>query len=62
VQRHRRGESAIERIGQAIGRLRASAPAAGNTWACWDLEWIREIWLAGLRQRLDEALVTEGKK
>jgi hypothetical protein len=55
AERRRRGEAAIERIAQAIDRLRVSAPSAGNTWGSWDLEWIREIWLAALRRRFDEA-------
>jgi hypothetical protein len=57
--RRRRGEAAIERIAQAIDRLRVSAPSAGNTWGSWDLEWIREIWLAALRRRFDETTGTE---
>jgi len=62
AQRRRRGEPAIERIGHAIDHLRESAPAAGNTWACWDLEWIREVWLAALRRRLDQAPGTEEER
>lgn len=44
-------ESAIERITAALNTLRAVAPNNQNTWAAYDLEWITNIWINGLRYR-----------
>jgi hypothetical protein len=54
-ERHRAIDAALTRIAYAIEQLRAAAPAAGDTWAAYDLEWIREIWLQTLRRRFDES-------
>ncbi len=49
-----RVDNAIRQIGAALDGLRASGPSAGDTWACWDTEWIGEIWVSALRRRFDE--------
>jgi len=53
-ERHRGADAAITRIAAAIDQLRAAAPGTGDTWAAFDLEWIRDIWLQALRRRFDE--------
>lgn len=52
-ERHRAADAAITRIAAAIEQLRAAAPDAHDTWAAYDLEWIRDIWLQALRRRFD---------
>jgi hypothetical protein len=54
-ERHRAIEAALTRIAYAIEQLRAAAPDAGDTWAAYDLEWIRDFWLQALRWRFDES-------
>ena len=54
AERGRRGGAAIKAIGDALERLHSIGPAARDTWANWDLEWMREIWLNALRRRFDE--------
>ena len=53
-ERHRAADAAITRIAAAIEQLRAAAPDALDTWAAYDLEWIRDIWLQALRRRFDQ--------
>jgi hypothetical protein len=52
--RRRLGDDAIKKISDAIDRLHAGAPAVRDTWAAYDLEWIRDIWINALRRRLDK--------
>jgi hypothetical protein len=49
-----RADAAIERLASAVEQLRAAAPTAADTWAAYDLEWIRDIWLKGLKRRFGE--------
>ena len=53
AERGRRGSAAIAAIDAALVQLHAGGTAAGDSWASWDLEWIREVWLDGLRRRFD---------
>ena len=53
-ERNVRADAAIERLASAIEQLRAAAPAVADTWAAYDLEWIRDIWLKALKRRFDE--------
>jgi hypothetical protein len=54
--RVRRREAAIAAIVNAIDRFRATAGSFNDVWGACDLEWIRAIWLDGLRRRFDDAL------
>ncbi|HXZ89170.1 MAG TPA: DUF4838 domain-containing protein [Candidatus Binataceae bacterium] len=62
AERRAGADTAIARIGAALAELRASAPAKGDTWASWDLEWISGIWLSALRRRFGEAAATDREK
>ncbi len=62
AERHARADTAIGRIGSSLARLRASAPAIGDTWASWDLEWISENWLNAMRRRFSEAAAADREK
>ena len=53
AQRRTRGEAAIAKVAGAIERIRAIEPEIKGTWGAYDLEWIRELWLAALRRGLD---------
>jgi hypothetical protein len=55
VDRQDRARRAVDKIGASLVTLRAAGPAAGNTWASWDLEWISDLWLDALRRRFDDA-------
>lgn len=50
------GQAAIARIAAAFDSLRAAAPEYQNTWAAYDLEWITNIWIPGLRHRFDQVI------
>jgi uncharacterized protein DUF4838 len=54
ADRGRRGGAAIKAIGEALDRLHSISPAAHDTWANWDVEWIRGLWLDALRRRFYE--------
>ncbi len=54
------GQSAIAQIAAAFETLRATAPEYQNTWAAYDLEWITNIWIPGLRHRFEQ-LVQDDK-
>jgi hypothetical protein len=47
------GDAAIRRITHAIDRIREIDLDIKGTWGAYDLEWIRELWLGGLRRGLD---------
>ena len=51
------GDAAVGGFADAIEHIRAIAPELKGTWGAYDLEWIREMWLDGLRRNL-----AEGKK
>jgi hypothetical protein len=48
------GESAIANINGAIDHIRKIDLDVRGTWGAYDLEWIREMWLNGLRKKLAE--------
>jgi len=54
AERQRRGAAAIDQIAAALERIRGIDLQIKGTWGAYDLEWIREIWLNGLRRGLDE--------
>jgi len=54
VVRRMLGEAAIANIAAAIDHIRAIDAETKGTWGAYDLEWIREIWLDGLRKHLAE--------
>ena len=51
------GEAAIKRVTDAIEHIREIDLDIKGTWGAYDLEWIRELWIGGLRRGLDR----EGK-
>lgn len=51
AERGARFEAAIGRIGEAIAQVRAIDPPLKGTWGAYDIEWVRDIWLAALRRR-----------
>jgi hypothetical protein len=44
-------EAAINKIGDAISHVRGIDLLLKGTWGAYDIEWARDIWLAGLRRR-----------
>jgi hypothetical protein len=48
------GDAAVGGFADAIEHIRAIAPELKGTWGAYDLEWIREMWLDGLRRNLAE--------
>ncbi|HVN63736.1 MAG TPA: DUF4838 domain-containing protein [Candidatus Binataceae bacterium] len=53
ADRRERAEAAIAKIKESITIIRAIDLDAKGTWAAFDLEWIRELWLEGMRRGLD---------
>ena len=53
-ERRRDGEAAIERIGEAIAHVREIDLGLKGTWGAYDIERVRENWLAGLRRRFGD--------
>ena len=47
-----RGEDAIKKLDGAIEHIRRIDPPIKGTWGPYDLEWMRELWLGGLRRAL----------
>ncbi len=54
-ERAERGEAAIKKIKDAIEIVRAIDLEVRGTWGAYDLEWIREMWLAALQRGLQES-------
>ncbi len=54
IVRRTLGESAIGNIASAVKHIRAIDPALKGTWGAYDIEWLRELWLDGLRRNLAE--------
>ena len=48
------GAQAIEKVDRAIHHIREIDSALKGTWGAYDIERFHEIWLEGLRRRLDE--------
>ena len=53
-ERRRGGEAAINRIGEAIAHVRGIDLALKGTWGAYDIEWVRDLWLAALRRRFGD--------
>ncbi len=53
AERTSAGERAIARAAAAIEIVRGIDLELRGTWGAYDLEWIREFWLSGLRSRLE---------
>ena len=54
IVRHTLGDGAIALVATAIEHIHHIAPAIKGTWGAYDLEWIRELWLDGLRKNLSD--------
>jgi uncharacterized protein DUF4838 len=54
AQRRTKGEDAIARIERAAEHVRAIDLGFKGTWGAYDFEWIRGLWLDGLRRGLEE--------
>jgi hypothetical protein len=53
-ERRQRAEAAINQIGEAIVHVRGIELALKGTWGAYDIEWVRDIWLAALRRRFGD--------
>jgi hypothetical protein len=53
-ERIAKGTAAIAQVAAAIEHVRAIDLEIKGTWGAYDLEWLREIWLAALRRGLEE--------
>lgn len=54
IVRRTLGESAIGNIASAIEHIRSIDPAFKGTWGAYDIEWMQQLWLDGLRRNLAE--------
>ncbi len=52
IVRHTLGDGAVALVATAIEHIHQIDPAVKGTWGAYDLEWIREVWLDGLRKNL----------
>ena len=50
--RHTLGDGAVAQVATAVEHIHRIDPAIKGTWGAYDLEWIRELWLDGLRKNL----------
>ncbi len=53
-ERGARGEAAIGRIGEAITQVRGIDLPLKGTWGAYDIEWVRDRWMAVLRRRFGD--------
>jgi Domain of unknown function (DUF4838) len=60
IVRHTLGDGAVALVATAIEHIHQIAPAYKGTWGSYDIEWIREIWLDGLRKELGTAKIKPG--
>ncbi|MGC1679129.1 MAG: DUF4838 domain-containing protein [Candidatus Binataceae bacterium] len=54
AERKRIGDAAIAQIAEAIAHVREIDLEIKGTWGAYDLEWIRELWIAALKRGLEE--------
>ncbi|MHB8383959.1 MAG: DUF4838 domain-containing protein [Candidatus Binataceae bacterium] len=54
AERMRMGDAAIAQIAGAITHVREIDLEIKGTWGAYDLEWIRELWIAALKRGLEE--------
>jgi hypothetical protein len=52
IVRHTLGDGAVALVATAMEHIHHIDPAIKGTWGAYDLEWIRELWLDGLRKNL----------
>jgi hypothetical protein len=52
IVRHTLGDGAVALVATAVEHIQHIDPAIKGTWGAYDLEWIRELWLDGLRKNL----------
>ena len=50
IVRQTLGDGAVALVATAIEHIRHIKPDLKGTWGSYDLEWIRELWLDGLRR------------
>lgn len=55
------GEAAIKKIDDAIEHVRGIDLEIRGTWGAYDLEWMREVWITGLRRRLEDGATQHQK-
>ncbi len=53
-ERARMGDAAIAQIVDAVQHVREIDLEIKGTWGAYDLEWIRKLWIAGLKRGLEE--------
>jgi hypothetical protein len=61
IVRHTLGEGAVALVATAIEHIHHIDPAIKGTWGAYDLEWIRELWLDGLRKNLGAGEMKPGE-
>jgi Domain of unknown function (DUF4838) len=54
-ERGKRGESAINRISEAVTHIRGIDLPTKGTWGAYDIEWVCDIWLKALHRRFAPA-------
>ncbi len=54
IVRHTLGDGAVALVATAIEHIHHIKPPIKGTWGAYDLEWIRELWLDGLRKNLSD--------
>jgi len=52
IVRHTLGDGAVALVATAIEHIHHIEPDIKGTWGAYDLEWIRELWIDGLRKNL----------
>jgi hypothetical protein len=52
IVRHTLGDGAVALVATAIEHIHHIDPAIKGTWGAYDIEWLRELWLDGLRKNL----------
>ena len=52
IVRHTLGDGAVALVATAIEHIHHIDPALEGTWGAYDIEWLREVWLEGLRKNL----------
>jgi hypothetical protein len=52
IVRHTLGDGAVALVATAIEHIHHIDPELEGTWGAYDIEWVRELWLDGLRKNL----------
>jgi Domain of unknown function (DUF4838) len=61
IVRHTLGDGAVALVATAIEHIHHIDPNLKGTWGAYDLEWIRELWLDGLRKNLGGGDIKPGE-